>query len=82
MADTLRRLETEVLGRVICTGPRRCRLAVGEPFDLANYLPEYEVDKRTAMRSATSRLESDVAALLSGMVVGSTEDRPDPRFVS
>jgi hypothetical protein len=82
MADTLRRLETEILGEARCTGPRRCRLAVGVPFDLSEYLPEYVTDKRAAVRSATARLEGDVAALLGGMVVGSGEDRPEPTFVS
>lgn len=67
MADTLRRLETEVLGRAYCTGPRRCRVRVGESFDLAEHLTEYASDKRAAVRAVTGRLEEAVQGLLNEM---------------
>jgi 1-acyl-sn-glycerol-3-phosphate acyltransferase len=69
MADTLRRLETEVLGEAICTGLRRCRVRVGEPFDLAEHLADYSVDKRATVRTVTARLEEAVQGLLNEMVL-------------
>jgi 1-acyl-sn-glycerol-3-phosphate acyltransferase len=67
MADTLRRLETEVLGQPICSGPRRCRVRIGEPFNLAGYLPDYAADKREAVRAVTARLEGAVQEMLNEM---------------
>jgi hypothetical protein len=72
MADTLRRLETEVLGEPICSGPRRCRVRVGEPIDLADHLDDYNKDKRSVVRSVTTMLEQSVQSLLDEMTTASS----------
>jgi hypothetical protein len=70
MADTLRRLETEVLGRAVCAGPRSCRLRVGEPLDLAGFASAYAVDKRATVQMVTEEMEARVQSLLDEMATG------------
>jgi hypothetical protein len=72
MVDTLRRLETEVLGKAYCTGPRRCRIRIGNPINLADYEQDYTADKRGTVRVVTETLEGAVQTLLDEMVA---EDR-------
>jgi 1-acyl-sn-glycerol-3-phosphate acyltransferase len=68
MADTLQRLERESFGRAILDGPRRCRVRIGEPINLAERYADYQKAKRAEVARVTHEVESQVLALLRGTV--------------
>lgn len=65
MADTLQRLERECFGKAILDGPRRCRLRLGEPIDLATRWDAYRSNRRAEIARVTDEVEAAVALLLS-----------------
>lgn len=64
MADTLQRLERECFGKTILHGPRRCRVRLGEPINLAEHWAAYQADKRSEVARVTHEVEDAVVALL------------------
>jgi 1-acyl-sn-glycerol-3-phosphate acyltransferase len=64
MADTLQRLERESFGRSYLSGPRRCRIRVGEPLDLGERYAGYQAAKRAEVARVTHDVEAAVGALL------------------
>ncbi len=64
MADTLQRLEREIFGKAILTGPRRCRIRVGEPINLAARYDAYQTGKRAEVARVTHEVEQTVLGLL------------------
>lgn len=64
MADTLVRLERECFGRVRLKGPRRCRVRLPEPIDLAARMDAYRADRRSAVRSLATDTEAAILARL------------------
>lgn len=66
MVDTLWRLESEVLGRRILEGRRECWVRLSEPIDLREYA---QTPRKSAIQSATERVERDIQTLLTEMAV-------------
>lgn len=64
MADTLIRLERECFGEAKLTGPRRCRVRLGEPINLGARYDEYQKKKRAVVSEVAREVESAVASLL------------------
>lgn len=65
MADTLQRLERECFGEAKLRGPRRCRVRLGEPLDLAGCLGAYGENRRREVARVAHEVEARVAALLT-----------------
>jgi hypothetical protein len=72
MADTIQRLERESFGRALLDGPRRCRVRVGEPINLAERYADYQKAKRAEVARVTHEVESQVLALLRDRAALST----------
>lgn len=64
MADTIQRLERESFGHAILDGPRRCRVRVGEPINLAERYADYQKAKRVEVARVTHEVEAQVLSLL------------------
>ncbi len=64
MADTLQRLERECFGKASLCGPRRCRVRIGEPLDLASRWEAYQSGKRAEVARVTHEVETMALALL------------------
>jgi hypothetical protein len=67
MADTIRRLEVEVLGRTYCIGKQRCVVHVGEPLTIADYQEQYAASKSETVDSLTRKLEQSIRSMLCEM---------------
>jgi 1-acyl-sn-glycerol-3-phosphate acyltransferase len=72
MADTIQRLERESFGRALLDGPRRCRVRVGEPINLAERYADYQKAKRAEVARVTHEVESQVLVLLRDRAALST----------
>lgn len=64
IADLLIRLERECFGKAYLRGPRRCRIRLGEPLNLAEHLPDYKTQRRQTVRSVTQAVERRITPLL------------------
>ena len=64
MADTIQRLERESFGHAILDGPRRCRVRIGQPINLADRYAGYQKAKRAEVARVTHEVEAQVLALL------------------
>jgi hypothetical protein len=62
--DLIRRLEREAFGHPIVNPPRTAWLSIGEIFNLGDYLPAYEENKKQAVQSVAERLEVDMIGML------------------
>lgn len=67
MADTIRRLEVEVLGRTRCVGKQHCLARLAEPVSIASWHERYAANKRETVEQLTLQLESTVQSLLDAM---------------
>jgi len=67
MADTIRRLEIEVLGKTRCAGKRSCLARLGEPVNIASHYERYTADKRETVQELTEQFEAAVQSLLDEM---------------
>lgn len=65
--DVLGLLELEVFKKRHIWGPRRARIGVGEPLDLAESLDAYRADRRTTVATVTLALEDAVRAMLEAL---------------
>lgn len=68
--DVLGLLETEVFGERPTWGPRRARVAVGEPLDLGDYATAYQTDRRATAEEVTLTLEGSVRRMLEALGTG------------
>ena len=64
MAETLIRLERECWGKAELTGPKACRVRVGDPLNVRDCLPAYEESKRAEVARVTHEMEKRVGDLL------------------
>ncbi len=66
--ETLRRMEIEVFGNSSIRGRKACTVQLADPFDLREYLGDYEKDKKATAQKVTMRIEESVTNLLSASV--------------
>jgi hypothetical protein len=66
-AETLRRLEIEVLGRPHCLGRQRCSVRLGEPISMADHYVSYRASKSATVDGLTRRFEDSIRSLLAQM---------------
>lgn len=76
VVQTIRRLEMEVFGKMICNGPQECRLEVGEPVSLRSTWSEYSQDKRQTVADVTDLVEGRVQDVLQR--IGGSESAEQP----
>jgi hypothetical protein len=65
--DVLGLLEIEVFKKRHIWGPRRARVKVGEPLDLAESADAYRIDRRATVAEVTLALENSVRAMLEDL---------------
>ncbi len=82
MADTIQRLERESFGHAILDGPRRCRVRIGEPINLAERYADYQKAKRAEVVRVTHEVEAQVLALLRDTASVADASRADARPVA
>ena len=65
--DLLGLLELEVFQRRRTWGPRKALVKIGEPLNVADYLPRYQTDKRGVLQEVTDSLEASVRQMLAAL---------------
>jgi len=72
MAETIRRLEIEVLGRPHCVGRQRCLVRLGEPVTMAEHHDAYAASKSGTLDALTRQFEQSVRSMLGQMGGGAS----------
>ena len=64
IAETILKLEQDILGRTTVRGPRKVTVTFAEPMNMADHLDAYKKDARQTIADVTERLEGTIANLL------------------
>jgi hypothetical protein len=72
MAETIQRLEADVLGRPHCVGRQRCLVRLGEPVTMAEHHDAYAASKSGTLDALTRQFEQSVRSMLDQMGGGAS----------